>query len=688
LLEGLNPEQVVAAQVVSTQLESSELLQAILMAFGIPSSSTSKAHLIANLEAFLTALAAKGRRALLIIDEAQNLKHEAVEELRMLSNFQLGKYGLLQSFLVGQPELRALLQSKSMEQLRQRVIASCHLGPLDQAETLAYVEHRLRRVGWNGKTPELGAKVLERIHYWTGGVPRKINRLCNRLLLGAFLGNVNAISLALVDETAAELRNEIGEAVMESPPVAAASPGVEAAPAMAQGPSAPATIRPPPDAIDSNPAIAAPSSAALPGASPDPVSTTASLPPHALSAAATAHVATAEAAVPPLTSAPQRRIHRPGHAQHPLLCVAHSPTDYVKAGALALAFQGFPSLPPVVVIHSGREDELGLDDNDMLKLPMPAMALHLGLSARTYPELTSLAMLAIDAVLNEFDPQCVALMGESDVDLACALLATKRGVRLLRFNSEERSASRANNEQTNAKLIDRVADQIFTSKSETYYSLYREGVHLDRVHSVGNLTGEMLSLVLTHAAPSGANPVGPGSNFALVAIDPFKDAWAAHTADDLADTICAVSKELPVIWSLADSSITQLNASALAAKLRAHRVTIVGQQGYLHTLGLLRGARCVITSRRGALLDEALSLHICVLNIDLFPRTSTQPQSEAFVLALRERLLAGPPPADSPEYWDVGTANRIARQLITSLPGRDAKPAVLLFRPEVSESAS
>ena len=172
LLEGLNPEQVVAAQVVSTQLESGELLQAILMAFGIASASNSKAHLIGSLEAFLTSLAAKGRRALLIIDEAQNLKHEAVEELRMLSNFQLGKYGLLQSSLVGQPELRQLLQSKSMEQLRQRVIASCHLGPLLPAETRAYVEHRLRLVGWSDK-PAFEPEAFDQIHRWTGGVPAR-----------------------------------------------------------------------------------------------------------------------------------------------------------------------------------------------------------------------------------------------------------------------------------------------------------------------------------------------------------------------------------------------------------------------------------------------------------------------------------------------------------------------------------
>ena len=104
--------------------------------------------LLASLEAFLCQLAPRRSARCWIVDEAQNLTPRAVEELRMLSNFQLGDQALLQSFLVGQPELREIMQSPQMQQLRQRVIASYHLGPLDAAETQAYIEHRLQHVGW------------------------------------------------------------------------------------------------------------------------------------------------------------------------------------------------------------------------------------------------------------------------------------------------------------------------------------------------------------------------------------------------------------------------------------------------------------------------------------------------------------------------------------------------------------
>src|SRR5262245_33421691 len=211
LLEGVNSDEVAAAQVLNTQLESGELLQAILTAFGVASPGGSKAQLLASLEAFITSVAAEGRRALLIVDEAQNLGREAIEELRMLSNFQLGNHALLQSFLIGQPELRKQLESPAMEQLRQRVIASCHLGPLGAEETRAYIEHRMRRVGWTGQ-PGFDDDAFAVIHQWTGGIPRKINLLCNRLLLAAFLIDAVQITGELVRETAADLGRETGGA--------------------------------------------------------------------------------------------------------------------------------------------------------------------------------------------------------------------------------------------------------------------------------------------------------------------------------------------------------------------------------------------------------------------------------------------------------------------------------------------
>ncbi len=209
LLSQLDPTKVVAAQIVSTQLDADDLLRAVGAAFGLPVRDLDKAMLLASLEAFLCQLATQGRRALLVVDEAQNLTPRAMEELRMLSNFQLGDQALLQSFLVGQPELRDTMHGAQMQQLRQRVIASYHLGPMDAGDTRGYIEHRLRHVGWKDD-PTFSDASHDAIYAFTGGLPRRINTLCNRLLLAAFLGDKHAIEKDDVEQIAREIREEIG----------------------------------------------------------------------------------------------------------------------------------------------------------------------------------------------------------------------------------------------------------------------------------------------------------------------------------------------------------------------------------------------------------------------------------------------------------------------------------------------
>jgi putative secretion ATPase (PEP-CTERM system associated) len=208
LLEELDPRRVVAAQLVSTMLDSDNLLRAVATAFGLAVRGEDKAHLLAGLEAFLTSLVTQNKRALLVVDEAQNLTPQAMEELRMLSNFQLGDRALLQSFLVGQPELRDLMRAPTMQQLRQRIIASYHLGPMDKAETRAYVEHRLQRVGWKGD-PSIETEAFARIYDATGGIPRRINQLCNRLLLAGYLAEKHELTLAEVEDVVREMGFEL-----------------------------------------------------------------------------------------------------------------------------------------------------------------------------------------------------------------------------------------------------------------------------------------------------------------------------------------------------------------------------------------------------------------------------------------------------------------------------------------------
>jgi len=207
LLDSLNRSNVVIGNLVTTQLDADDTLRMVGSAFGVRVKDLPKSELLMTLEAFLVSQTAQGKRCLLIVDEAQNLTARAVEELRMLSNFQFNNQSLLQTFLVGQPEFRGILQSSEMEQFRQRVAATCHIGPLDEDETRAYIEHRLKCAGANGK-PSFDDAAFGAIHKASGGIPRRINTLCDRLLLLGFMAERTHLALSDVEEVLNDIAQE------------------------------------------------------------------------------------------------------------------------------------------------------------------------------------------------------------------------------------------------------------------------------------------------------------------------------------------------------------------------------------------------------------------------------------------------------------------------------------------------
>jgi len=228
LLDSLDQDKVIAGHLVSTQLDADDTLRLVGAAFGIRTKDVSKSDVLMSLEAFLISMTGKGKRCLLIVDEAQNLTARAVEELRMLSNFQFGNHALLQSFLIGQPEFREILQSPHMMQFRQRVIASCHIGPMDVEETAGYVEHRLKCSG-AGEWPKILPDALEAIFKASNGIPRRINSVCDRLLLSGYLNDKREFNAADVEEIAREILDETGgNRPAQTPPPASASEQLQA----------------------------------------------------------------------------------------------------------------------------------------------------------------------------------------------------------------------------------------------------------------------------------------------------------------------------------------------------------------------------------------------------------------------------------------------------------------------------
>lgn len=202
------PPDVDLAYVFNPALSVAELLASVGDEFGIaqPAGASLKTQVDA-LNRFLLARHAQGRSCVLVIDEAQNLGADVLEQLRLLTNLETDTRKLLQIVLIGQPELRERLALQSMQQLAQRVIARYHLEPLSEADTPQYVRHRLAVAGLTGALPFSDA-ALRRVHRLAGGVPRRINLLCDRALLGAYAQQRSTVTPAMLTQAAREVFGE------------------------------------------------------------------------------------------------------------------------------------------------------------------------------------------------------------------------------------------------------------------------------------------------------------------------------------------------------------------------------------------------------------------------------------------------------------------------------------------------
>jgi len=208
ILANVDITSVQVAMLTSTQLRTRDLLQMVATAFSLRFMDADKATLLTALEQFLRQQCQSGRRAVLIVDEAQGLSVSALEELRLLANLQHDNQMLLQVFLLGQEKLRDLISSPGMEQFRQRIVASSHLEPLSLEDTVNYVQFRLDQAGWQGD-PEISGDALQLIHKYSGGVPRRINLICTRLLLSGGMRDKHLLDGQDAQDVVLELQREM-----------------------------------------------------------------------------------------------------------------------------------------------------------------------------------------------------------------------------------------------------------------------------------------------------------------------------------------------------------------------------------------------------------------------------------------------------------------------------------------------
>lgn len=561
LLSELDDRQIVAAQIVSTQLEAGDLLRAVAIAFGLPPKNLSKAELIASIEAFLTLLVTQNKRALLIVDEAQNLNLQAVEELRMLSNFQLGTHALLQSFLVGQPELRGLLLSRPMEQFRQRVIASCHLGPMDCSETREYIEHRLKKVGWQGR-PSITPKAFELIFEHTTGIPRRVNLLCNRLLLAAFLAASDEI-----DEDC--VTNVVNDAFAEV------------------GPAKVATTAAVPQAA-----------AGTPHEEPKPNS-------------------------PRIAARPRGASPSDDRRTGPLMCVTADRSDDIKMAVLLQAIQRRQSAPALILVRVGEPSNFALNDGFYRQLNVDVPTIEIPVAGGTPCGEMADVMRKFEAAIDLHKPRAVVVLGHSDAILACSLVATKKARPLALAEGAVGIRERGAPDEFNRHLIEEIAQLTGAAESAARQVIAGNGdVPSPRV--AGGLLSEAAAMAASAAIAPGevlamaeANQLGEfeehGYCVVSLAVEPASKERQHLT--ELLGFLRKISAEIPLVWPLPAELSAHLDALGLRKKLRGERIALMALPGYAESIALLAGANCVLTNSAEVQI-EAAALDVPCLLLD------------------------------------------------------------------------
>ena len=205
LLDWLRGQRVATAYIFNSRLDVNQLFDFIMAEFEIPCESREKSQVLMRLNQWLLERYRAGETAVLIVDEAQNLSAEVLEEIRLLTNLETSTEKLLQIVLTGQPELEEKLKLPQLRQLRQRITLRCRTAPLSLEETFGYIAERLRIAGANGE-PIFSKESIQTIHLYSRGIPRVVNLLCEHSLINAYVDSLRPVPSHMVEEVAREFQ--------------------------------------------------------------------------------------------------------------------------------------------------------------------------------------------------------------------------------------------------------------------------------------------------------------------------------------------------------------------------------------------------------------------------------------------------------------------------------------------------
>lgn len=655
LLAELAKKDIVAGRVLSSKLSASDMLRMVAASFGLPHEGLNKATLLTNLERHLRDLRAEGKRALLVVDEVQNTPRSALEELRMLSNLQHEDRSLLQIFLFGQHEFRDTLKASGMEQFRQRIVAAYHLGPLKPDEARGYIEHRLTVAGWEGD-PRFTDDACAAVYRFSGGVPRRINTLCDRVLLFACVDERHVVDEEVVTQVMEELRGESFLFDLSPQPEAEAvpqptEPGENSDGGGEEGPL---------DALRKSKRDMRNAGPAVPPKEP----------------AAPAN---------PRPAQDSQVLQRPLEPASGILCVAGGRVNMLKMASVVEALRAEPNPYPVKLVYTGQTNSRGTAGAFYRELDIPAPDICLGVEPATQAVRTAETMRRFEPLLIHENPAALLVVGDANATIGCSMVAAEHAVPIIHVEAGLRSFDHGAPLEVNRVLTDQLADLLFTTELRARDHLLREGVDPSKIHFVGGMMIDILRRNLGRAVPPAetlASHVQPAllqateKGYALLMLNSVNNTDDPQQLETLLRVLGDISEELPVVFPIHPRIRDRVEHAGLWVLLNSDYIHCLPPLGHLQLLGLLADARVVLTDC-GEMEEATTALQVpCVTLRDSTERSATVDSGTnrlcgsdpmKIIDAVSDVLSGDVSAHGMPDLWDGKAATRIRQVLDASL---------------------
>ena len=353
-----------------------------------------------------------------------------------------------------------------------------------------------------------------------------------------------------------------------------------------------------------------------------------------------------------------------------ILCVVGARPNFMKIAPIMRAFSGDDSCVKATLLHTGQHYDQSMKQSFFDQLSIPEPDIDLGVGGGTHAQQTAEIMLKFEPVLDELSPDAVLVVGDVNSTVACALVASKKGIRIIHVESGLRSYDRLMPEEINRVLTDQLSDLLFTTEREAEENLQREAVDLKNVHFVGNVMIDTLLYNVDRAVPAAQSLIETSSDqdFGVVTFHRPSNVDDPKILSRLIAVLIEISRSLPLVFPVHPRTEASLRKNSLWTLLQDSNIELMAPLGYLELLGLMKQAKVVLTDS-GGLQEETTALGVPCITIRESterPITITEgtnvlvgTDSAKILSAFDEVMENGGKPGRQPEYWDGTAAMRI-----------------------------